>query len=130
MTLAHTRQAAAASAGFRTARAQFRQRAAAAWLARRSKTAQAKTAGIPIRPGERVLTLDHGPASSLVAATTAAVYLGGQGQPGRQWCRLGWKMWSGSAGMTGVACWPSPAPGPAGCGGKNWRWTATAHWWS
>jgi hypothetical protein len=92
MTLAHTRRAAApaASAGFRAARARFRQRAAAR-LARRSKTAQAKTADIPIGPGERVLTFDRGPAGSLVAATAAAVYIGGQGEPGRPWCRLGWE---------------------------------------
>ncbi|HEX4659123.1 MAG TPA: hypothetical protein VH307_17175 [Streptosporangiaceae bacterium] len=93
MTLAQTRQAAAsaASAEFRTARARFWQRAAAAWLARRSKTAQAKAARVPIRPGERVLTLDNGPAGSLVAATAAAVYIGGQGEPGGTWCRSGWE---------------------------------------
>jgi len=35
-------------------------------------------------------SVDHGPAGSLVAATAAAVYLGGQDGPGRTWCRLGW----------------------------------------
>lgn len=93
MTLAHTRQAAAsaASAGFRTARARFWQRAAAAWLARRSKTAQAKAAGIPIRAGERVLAVDHGPGGSLAAATAAAIYIGAQGESARTWCRSGWE---------------------------------------
>ena len=93
MTLAHTPVAAASatSAGLGTARARFRHRAAATWLARRSKTAQAKTAGLPIRPGERVLTLDHAPAGSLVAATAAAVYIGDQTEPAPTWCRLGWE---------------------------------------
>jgi hypothetical protein len=93
MTLAHTRLAAAsaASATLRAARGRFRQRAAATRLARRSKTAQAKIAGLPIRPGERVLTLDHAPVGSLVAATAAAVYLSDQGEPGRTWSRVGWE---------------------------------------
>ena len=92
MTLAPTRQAAvpAASARFPTTRARFR-RAAALWLARRTKTAQAKAEGAPIGPGERVLTLERGPAGSLVAATAAAVYIGDQTEPAPTWCRLGWE---------------------------------------
>jgi hypothetical protein len=93
MTLTHTQQAAApaASAGFRVARARFRGWPAAARLARRGKTAQAKAAGVPIGPGERVLTLDRGPAGPLAAATAVAVYIGGQSGPGPAWCRLGWE---------------------------------------
>lgn len=93
MTLAHPRQAAAAAAGagWLTARARSWQHAAAAWLARPGKTAQAVAAGIPVGPGERVLTLDHGPGGSLIAATAAAVYLADHSEPGRRWCRLGWE---------------------------------------
>jgi hypothetical protein len=93
MTWAHTRLAAASatSATLRSARSRFRQRAAATWLARRSKAAQARTAGLPIRPGERVLTLDRAPAGSLIAATAAAVYLSDQGELGRTWSRVGWE---------------------------------------
>ena len=93
MTLADTRQAAAAaaSATFHTAWARVRPRAAAMRLARWSRTAQAKTAGVPIGPGERVLTLDLGPAGALAAATTAAVYFGGEREPGRTWWRVGWE---------------------------------------
>jgi hypothetical protein len=93
MTLAHTRLAAAsaASARLRAAGGRFRQRATATWLARRSKTAQAQIGGLPIRPGDRVLTLDHAPADSLVAATAAAVYLSDQGEPGRTWSRVAWE---------------------------------------
>ena len=93
MTLAHTQQTAApaASARFPTTRARFRRRTAALWLARRSKTAQAKTAGIPIGPGERVLTLEREHGGALVAATAAAVYLADQSEPGATWCRLGWE---------------------------------------
>ena len=89
MTLADTRQAAAAaaSATFHTAWARVRPRAAAMRLARWSRTAQAKTAGVPIGPGERVLILDRGPAGALTAATAAAVYTSDR----RGWCRLGWE---------------------------------------
>jgi hypothetical protein len=91
MALAHTRQAAAAagSARFLTRQARSWQRAGAAlWLARRSKTTRAKTAGITIGPGERVLILDRDRSGSLVAATAAGLYAGGQGHT---WCRLGWE---------------------------------------
>lgn len=94
MTLAHARQAAisAASASFRADRSwSWPPRAAARWLARRTKTAQATAAGMPIRHGERVLTLDRSPAGALVAATAAAVYARGQAEPGSCWCRLGWE---------------------------------------
>jgi len=93
MTLADTRQAAtaAASATFRSAWARVRPRTAAMRLARWRRTAQAKTAGVPIGPGERVLTLDLGLASALAAATTAAVYFGGEREPGRTWWRVGWE---------------------------------------
>jgi hypothetical protein len=93
MTLAQTRQAAASAASARagTGRAWFRPQAAARWLARRSKTARATAAGMPIRYGERVLVLEHAPAGCLVAATAAAVYTHGQGEPGRPSCRIGWE---------------------------------------
>jgi hypothetical protein len=94
MTLAHTRQAAASAASARvgTGRAWFRPpQAAARWLARRSMTVRAAAAGMPIRPGERVLLLEHAPAGCLVAATAVAVYTYGQGEPGRSWCRIGWE---------------------------------------
>jgi len=77
MTLAHARRAAAsaATARFRTGRAwSGPPQAAARWLARPTRTAQARAAGLPIRDGERVLTLDRSRAGSLVAATAAAVY--------------------------------------------------------
>jgi hypothetical protein len=93
MTLAQTRQAAAAAVSVRAGagRAWFRPpQAAARWLARRSKTARAATAGLPIRYGERVVFLEHAPAGCLVAATAAAIYTQGQGEPGRSWCRIGW----------------------------------------
>ena len=89
MTLTHTRQAVvpAASTGVRTAPASFIRWPPAVRLARRGKTAQAKSAGIPIGPGERVLILDRGPAGALTAATAAAVYTSDR----RGWCRLGWE---------------------------------------
>jgi hypothetical protein len=61
------------------------------WLARRSKTTRVKTAGITIGPGERVLILDRDPSGSLVAATAAGLYVGGQDGQGHAWCRLGWE---------------------------------------
>jgi hypothetical protein len=94
MTLAQTRQAAASAASARAGagRAWFwPPQTAARWLARRSKTARATTAGLPIRHGERVLLLEHAPAGCLVAATAAALYTYGQGEPGRSWCRIGWE---------------------------------------
>jgi hypothetical protein len=93
MTWAHTRLAAASATGarLRAVRGLFWQRAAATWQATRSKTAQAKIAGLPIRPGERVLILDRAPAGSLVAATAAAVYLSDQGELSRTWSRVGWE---------------------------------------
>lgn len=94
MTLAHARRTAASAvtARFRTGRAwSWPPQATHRWLAWRTKTARATAAGLPIRDGERVLTLDHTRAGSLVAATTAAVYARGRDEPGRCWCRLGWE---------------------------------------
>jgi hypothetical protein len=84
MTLAHIRQA-------MTPAASARLRAATMRLTGRSKTARARKAGVPIGPGERVLAVDRGPGDSLVAATAAALYFGGQSEPGRTWCRRGWE---------------------------------------
>ena len=92
MTLVHARRAPApAAAGFGTAFRSWTRAAATWWLARSSKTALAETAGVPIGPGERVLTLDQAPAGALVAATAAAVYVGGRCGPRRAWRRLGWE---------------------------------------
>jgi hypothetical protein len=93
MTLADTWQAAASATRARLGTGWARPwppQAATRWLARRSKTARAATAGLPIRPGERVLVLDQGPAGSLIAATAAAVYARTEGEAGRAWYRLGW----------------------------------------
>jgi hypothetical protein len=94
MTLAQTRQAAASAASARTGtgRAWFwPPQAAARRLARRSKTARATTAGLPLRRGERVLLLEHAPAGCLVGATAAAVYTQDQSEPGCSWSRIGWE---------------------------------------
>jgi hypothetical protein len=93
MTLASAGHAPAPAlgAGFRTAARSWTRAAATWWLARWSRTALAETAGIPIEPGERVLTFDRAPTGALVAATAAAVYVGGQCGPRRAWRRLGWE---------------------------------------
>jgi hypothetical protein len=94
MTLAQTRRAAASAGSARvgTGRTWFRPpQAAARWLARRSKTARATTAGVPIRCSERVLLLERAPADWLVAATAVAIYIHGPGEPGRSWSRIGWE---------------------------------------
>jgi hypothetical protein len=94
MTLADTWQAAASAtrARFRTGRGWLESpQAAARWLARRSKTAQALTAGMPIRPGEGVLLLGQAQDGAPVAATAEAVYAPGRLESGRSWCRLGWE---------------------------------------
>jgi hypothetical protein len=93
MTLADTWQAAASATRARLGTGwawPWPPQAATRWLARHSKTARAAMAGLPIRPGERVLVLDQGPAGSLIAATAAAVYARTQGEAGRAWYRLGW----------------------------------------
>jgi hypothetical protein len=94
MTLAQTMQAAAPAASARTGTGRvwfWPPQAAARRLARRSKTARATTAGLPLRCGERVVLLEHAPAGCLIGATAAAVYAQDQAEPGRPWCRIGWE---------------------------------------
>lgn len=50
-----------------------------------------RAAGVPIGPAERILGTAHDTAGSLVAVTTAAIYLPAQTGPSHTWLRLGWE---------------------------------------
>jgi hypothetical protein len=92
MAVTHPGQLAvpAAEPGF-TAAMRAWLRTAGERLARRNRRSPARAAGAPIGLAERVLTLGHDIAGSLVVATSAAVYIQDRGGPCRTWSRLGWE---------------------------------------